>query len=131
MEIDDPIVLGRASKHLFKGRLSDRSTRASGDSPFCGDDLTVECRFISSERGIVLDAARFDGYACSLCTATADLLCDRLRGRSAEDIADLEVDDVLEMWGGMETGRMRRGCVELPIDLFAACSKEQMEGGLK
>lgn len=63
----------------------------------------------------VIERAAFDGYACTLCAACADALLEHAEGMRVRDAAELSLDDVLALWGGLEVGRTRRGCVELPL----------------
>ena len=35
-----------------------------------------------------------------------------------EDAERLTVDDVLALWGGLQVGRTRKGCVELPLTVL-------------
>lgn len=83
--------------------------------------------------GLAVARASFEGYACSLCTASADVLMERASGMPAEDAAVLTVDDVLRWWGGLEVGRTRKGCVDLPVSVFGralALAVERARAGL-
>ena len=58
----------------------DADTSAHGDNPMCGDQVTVYLRFSD---GTVADAA-FVGQGCAICLASASVMTDLLRGRTAE-----------------------------------------------
>ena len=94
---------------------------AAGDNPFCGDTVEVRVRLAPSADGggtVVADAA-FDGYACSLCTAAADVLLEHAVGRPVSEVLALGYDDLLALLGGPRVGRTRSGCVRLPLTVLA------------
>jgi len=47
----------------------------------CIDDLDI---FLKIEKGVVIDAC-FDGVACAISTASTDIMCDLLRGKTKEE----------------------------------------------
>lgn len=47
----------------------------------CIDDLDI---FLEVENGVVVDAC-FDGVACTISTASTDIMCDLLRGKNIDD----------------------------------------------
>lgn len=112
-------------KGLPKGAPSARSARACGDNSLCGDTLTMEVAVEGAGRDACVSTVRFDGYGCSLCLATADLLAERARGARADSVAAWEFQDVLDAWGGLKVGRSRAACARLPLrvlqDALAGC----------
>ena len=116
MLIDDEVVLARAAHPVRKGFSGDYDAEAEGDNPFCGDMLEVRVAVRSNgDDARIIERASFDGYACTLCTACADALMERVEGMDAREAASLTLDDILGLWGGLEVGRTRRGCAELPL----------------
>ena len=61
---------------------------------------------------------RYPRVGFDLYTATADLVMEHVTGMRVEDAERLTVDDVLALWGGLQVGRTRRGCVELPLTVL-------------
>ena len=102
----------------FKGFSGPGDVAATGDNPFCGDALEVRVVRGEADGAPMVARAAFDGYACSLCAATADLVMEHVTGMRVEDAERLTVDDVLALWGGLQVGRTRRGCVELPLTVL-------------
>lgn len=99
---------------------------AAGDNPFCGDSIEIRLRLQPADgtgepwgESAVIEDAAFDGYACSLCTAAADILLERVRGMRVGDALALGYDDLLALMGGPRVGRTRSGCVRLPLTVFA------------
>lgn len=117
MLIDDERIQDRYAHPRHKGLACASDGAASGDNPFCGDALEVRVSVASDGGRAVVSEATFDGYACSLCVASADLLMEHLVGMPVDEALRLTAADVLGWWGGLEVGRTRRGCVELPVRL--------------
>ena len=97
-----------------------REVCARGDNPFCGDELEVRVRLRrDGAGGWVVERAAFDGYACTLCLAAADALMEVAEGMAAADARALTGDDACALLGGLEVGRTRKGCVELPATVLS------------
>ncbi|ADK80547.1 iron-sulfur cluster assembly scaffold protein [Sediminispirochaeta smaragdinae] len=60
-------LLSLSRNPLHKGPCDQDPERRRLRNPICGDDIEVS-----------LSLGRFDGYACALCTASAELLCRRI-----------------------------------------------------
>jgi nitrogen fixation NifU-like protein len=67
------------------GRLDAATSSAEGHNPLCGDELTV---FLVMDGDVVADVA-FDGSGCAISTASASLMTDFVKGKTA---AEVEVD---------------------------------------
>lgn len=119
MRIDDAAILARAAHPARKGFQGGFDAEAGGDNPFCGDQLEVRVAVRPGADGApVIERAAFDGYACTLCTACADALMEHVEGMPVRNAEALALDDVLGLWGGLEVGRTRRGCAELPLTVL-------------
>jgi nitrogen fixation NifU-like protein len=92
-------------------RTLERPTVArEGYNPLCGDRVRIELEI--SDDAIV--AATFTANACAICTASASLLTERVRGagvNAAAAIGDAEVIASLE--ADIPAGRML--CATLPL----------------
>ncbi len=131
--VDDPAIARRsrrASHRGFEGLAPSgtaskkagevRETSARGDNLFCGDALEVRVQLRrDSVRGWIVERAAFDGYACTLCLAAADALMEAAEGMSAADARALTGEDACALLGGLEVGRTRKGCVELPATVLS------------
>ena len=69
------------------GRLEEHTHAADGANPLCGDSMHMELRCAEGR----IAALRFDAAACAVATATASMLSELAVGRSAQQIADLEL----------------------------------------
>lgn len=63
------------------GPLAGASHRAEGFNPLCGDHLTLQLQVVD---GVIRDA-RFEGAGCAISVASASLLTEALKGRSASE----------------------------------------------
>lgn len=124
MEIYDSAVVERFNNLRFRVEDIDcapdsaeglRVHVAMGDNALCGDTLTIAVSVAARDGRAVVQDVRYAGYGCSLCLATADVLAEQVRGMGAHDAARLALDDVKRMWGGLNVGRARRDCVDLPV----------------
>ncbi len=67
-------LLSLSKDPAHKVELEEESDVLRGRNPLCGDDVRI-----SPQR------ARFDGYACALCTASSELLCRTIEKLSQEE----------------------------------------------
>ena len=108
----------RAARPLHRGPASAHQATASGENPFCGDQLELGVSIAGGPDGDVIEGASFDGYACSLCLASADALLEKAIGMTTAQADLIEARDLIEALGGTKVGRTRMGCVTLPLKLF-------------
>ncbi len=121
--IDDPSLERRARNPRHRGfealaaaSLSAATVvvEATGENPFCGDELEVRLALRCDEAGEwVVERAAFDGYGCTLCVAAADVVMEHVVGLPVAEAAQVDFDATCALIGGLEVGRTRRGCVDL------------------
>lgn len=63
------------------GRLQGANRQAQGHNPLCGDKLTVYLR----DRDERIDAVRFEGVGCAICTASASLMTEVVTGQRKDE----------------------------------------------
>ncbi len=110
----------------------DANREAKGNNPLCGDRLTVYLKL--SGDGLIEDAA-FEGRGCAISTASASMMTELVKGRTAEeahrlfesfhamctqegspphDHADEEALERLQALSGVRQFPMRVKCATLP-----------------
>ncbi len=95
-----------------KGELKGDGCLATiGANPSCGDQIKL---FVCIKNGVALDA-KFNGIGCILSLAAADMLLEKIIGKSLQDIRSISVDDIKKMVG-IEVGHTRIKCILLPFD---------------
>ena len=75
-------VLDHSKRPRNHRRMENPTHQAEGDNPVCGDRVTV---FLQFEGETIVDAS-FVGSGCAICTASASMMTDFLKGRTLERI---------------------------------------------
>ena len=97
----------------FRGELPGATAAAEDVNPLCGDRVRLTVRLA----GDVVEAARFTGDSCAICSASADVLAEMVQGRATAEARALEAVDVLAvLQADVRPTRMR--CVTLPITVL-------------
>ena len=97
----------------FRGELPGATTQAEDVNPLCGDRVRMMVRVHDG----ALDAVRFTGDSCAICTASADLTAELSEGRTVVEAARLTTEDVLAvLQADIRPTRMR--CVALPLSVL-------------
>lgn len=123
-------VIERGKRPRYQDSLEARFVVFRGENASCGDRITMGRDPLTRE-------LRFEGRACLLCRASADLACEALSGKTEPeaahvveaflgalttgDFADLEG---LEALAGARVVPVRLGCVRLPWETVAKLVRE-------
>lgn len=63
----------------------------------CGDELTLF--FVFNNTKTRAEKVTFAGLGCALMTASADILCEHLTGKTKEELAGFSGDDMIKLYG--------------------------------
>ena len=97
----------------FRGELPGATAVAEDVNPLCGDRVRMMLRL----RDGVIDAVRYAGDSCAICSASADVLAELIEGRPAAEAAKVTSEDVLAvLQADIRPTRMR--CVTLPFTVL-------------
>lgn len=96
--------------HNF-GRLVGATGSAKVFNSLCGDLVEI---FVATEKGQIKKIS-FLGNACAICTASASLLTDKVKGVRVDQAIKLNEKDVLRMMG-IEISPARMKCALLPLE---------------
>ncbi len=108
------VIRERWRRPRFRGELADANAVAEDVNPLCGDRVRVMLR-LADER---IEAARFLGDSCAICTASADVLAEMTEGRPRAAALSVAPADLLEaLAADVRPTRMR--CVTLPLSVLA------------
>ncbi|HTO91081.1 MAG TPA: SUF system NifU family Fe-S cluster assembly protein [Candidatus Sulfotelmatobacter sp.] len=97
------------------GTIENADISYEDGNPLCGDKLRMDFRI---RDGRIEDVA-FSGHGCSISQASASMLCERVAGKSLDEVKQLSRDDVLEMLG-IELGPVRLKCALLALKTLKA-----------
>jgi nitrogen fixation NifU-like protein len=92
--------------YLEEPRKWGRATNAS-----CGDALELTVRL--SPEGVI-EACMFEGVGCALSQASASMMTEAVRGKTAGQVLAMGEGDVVE-WLGTNPGTLRVACAVLPL----------------
>jgi nitrogen fixation protein NifU and related proteins len=84
-ELYQEVILDHSKRPRNFHGMPEANRSAVGHNPLCGDRVTVFVRF---EGGVVKDVS-FEGAGCSISTASASMMTDALKGRSAAEAESL------------------------------------------
>jgi nitrogen fixation NifU-like protein len=79
-------ILRHAADPVGHGAAIEATHALEGHNPQCGDRIVTRFRVVNG----VIEAAAFDGEACSICLASASLLCEQVPGESVNDLLELK-----------------------------------------
>ena len=79
------VILDHNRRPRNYGKLEDANRTAEGFNPICGDHLTLYLRL----NGDVIDDLRFEGEGCAISKASASLMTDSLKGKTAAEAESL------------------------------------------
>jgi nitrogen fixation NifU-like protein len=105
------VILERFRHPRHFGELPGADAVHEDVNPLCGDRLRIELRLGPARE---VEAVRFQGDACAIATASADLLAEMVEGRPVEDALRLERDALVAALGA-PIRASRLGCVSLPL----------------
>ena len=112
-ELYGDVIRERWRRPRFRGELPPPATTAEDVNPLCGDRVRLSLRL----REGAVEAVRFTGDSCAICTASADVTAELAEGRSTADAARLTAEDVLAiLQADIRPTRMR--CVTLPVSVL-------------
>lgn len=77
-ELYKEIILDNYKSKKNRGSLEDADISREGFNPSCGDDITL---YLKVDDGTITGAS-FDGVGCSICVASANMLCNAVKGAS-------------------------------------------------
>ena len=103
--------------HIWKdppnrGEMEDADLIFEGANPICGDKVKI---FLRLKDGKIEDAS-FVGEGCAISIASASLLMDYVRGRTLEEIREMDKGEVMELLGlDLSKNPSRLKCALLPL----------------
>ena len=79
------------------GVIEDADSQAEGMNPLCGDETAIYVKFGAD--GETIEEIKFAGRGCAISQAATSMLTDLVKGRSADEVAKLPKEDLLEEIG--------------------------------
>ena len=90
------VILDHYKAPRNHGLLDPHDAVAEGQNPLCGDEITVTVRF---GEGDVVERVGFEGQGCAISQAATSMLTELVTGKTAQEIASMPKEDLLEEIG--------------------------------
>ena len=90
------VILDHYKAPRNHGILDPNDAVAEGQNPLCGDEVTVSVRF---GEGDVIESVGFEGRGCAISQAATSMLTDLVKGRSAQEVAVMDKEELLDEIG--------------------------------
>ncbi len=97
-ELYQEMIIDHSRSPRNHGKLNHANLFAKGNNPLCGDEIDMEV--FRTDEG-VLSEIGFEATACAICTASASILTETLKGK-----AEKEVRSIFEMFHSTVTGEI-------------------------
>jgi nitrogen fixation protein NifU and related proteins len=91
------VILDHHKNPRGHGLLEDADAQAEGQNPLCGDEVSIYVAF--GEDGDTIDEVKFSGRGCAISQAATSMLTELVQGRSAQEVATLPRDELLDEIG--------------------------------
>jgi nitrogen fixation NifU-like protein len=87
------VILDHYKNPRGHGVIDDPDAEAEGQNPLCGDEVSIYVAF--GEDGETIDDVKFSGRGCAISQAATSMLMEMAKGRTAEQVATLDKDELL------------------------------------
>ncbi len=141
-ELYQEILMDHAKRPRNHGKIADAQGHSHADNPLCGDEVDIYVNL--DESGGIQDVG-FEAQACSICTASASIMSQKLKKLNTEGALDLSkrfvdllVQDEegvvpkdfgdLAALAGVRKFPMRTKCATLPWHAFEAALEKAQSG---
>ena len=91
------VILDHYKNPRGHGVIDDADASADGQNPLCGDEVSI---YVSFEPGSdIIEDVKFSGRGCAISQAATSMLMEMVKGRSADEVASMSKDELLEEIG--------------------------------
>ena len=91
------VILDHYKNPRGHGLMEDADAQAEGQNPLCGDEVSIYVEF--ADDGETIDDVKFSGRGCAISQASTSMLMEMVKGRKAQEIAELPKEALLEEIG--------------------------------
>ena len=89
------VILDHYKNPHGHGVIEDADAVAEGQNPLCGDEVSIAVAF----EGDTIADVKFQGRGCAISQAATSMLMDMVKGRTAQEVATMSRDELLEEVG--------------------------------
>ena len=87
------VILDHYKNPRGHGVIEGADAEAEGQNPLCGDEVSVYVAF--GEDGETIEDVKFSGRGCAISQAATSMLMEMTKGRTADEVAALDKDELL------------------------------------
>jgi nitrogen fixation NifU-like protein len=91
------VILDHYKNPRGHGVIEGADAAAEGQNPLCGDEVSIYVAFGGD--GNTIADVKFRGRGCAISQAATSMLTDMVKGRSADEVATMPRDELLEEVG--------------------------------
>ena len=89
------VILDHYKNPRGHGVIEGADVEAEGQNPLCGDEVSI---FVSFD-GDKIEDVKFRGRGCAISQASTSMLMEMVKGRTAEEVAAMSRDELLDEVG--------------------------------
>jgi nitrogen fixation NifU-like protein len=89
------VILDHYKNPRGHGVIDSADAEAEGQNPLCGDEVSIAVSF----DGDTIADVKFQGRGCAISQAATSMLMDMVKGRTAQEVAGMSRDELLEEVG--------------------------------
>ena len=89
------VILDHYKNPRGHGVIEGADAVAEGQNPLCGDEVSIAVAF----EGDKIADVKFQGRGCAISQAATSMLMDMVKGRTAQEVATMSRDELLEEVG--------------------------------
>ena len=89
------VILDHYKNPRGHGVIDGADAEAEGQNPLCGDEVSIAVSF----EGDTIADVKFQGRGCAISQAATSMLMDMVKGRTAEEVASMSRDELLDEVG--------------------------------
>jgi nitrogen fixation NifU-like protein len=78
------------------GTIEEPHAQAEGQNPLCGDEVSIYLNFDEDDK---ITDVKFSGRGCAISQAATSMLTDHVKGKTAEEAAALDKQELLDEIG--------------------------------
>ena len=119
MDLYRDLIIDLSKNPLNKRGIPHADVAASGANISCGDRFRLSAKLAAD--GTLTDVA-FEGEGCAISTASASLLTEEAKGKTAAEVLQWNTQTVFE-WLGTDLGPSRAKCGLLPLETLQKALK--------
>jgi nitrogen fixation protein NifU and related proteins len=89
------VILDHYKNPRGHGVIDGADAEAEGQNPLCGDEVSIAVAFDED----TISDVKFQGRGCAISQAATSMLMDMVKGRTAQEVASMSRDELLDEVG--------------------------------